>query len=289
MVYAIYGFVGFENVVPLAEEARNPRRNVAKAALVAPLILGVFIIVCTYAATVYFGPARFADFPNSNDGDAWIGLAKDAWSGGWYILLFALLNSCIASANGAANAGTRHLYSMGRIRLLPSPLAAVSRDHGTPNVALAVLMILSVALTLVVGLWRGPLGAFAFLGTIETAMAILLYILVVVACFAYFLRHREDGFNPLLHVVVPVAAFVVMVPTLMAAMGVGSGIFSFISPFTYPLNWAGRIAAAWVVLGFFYAGWVWIAHPDRAAQTEHVFVDDSTPREVAAGAAPATA
>jgi amino acid transporter len=273
MVYAIYGFVGFENVVPLAEEAKDPRRSVARVTFLAPLILGIFIIICTYAATVYFGAAKFADFPSSNNGDAWIGLAKSVWGKGWYILLFALLNSCIASANGATNAATRHLFAMGRNRLLPSPFARVSEDHGTPVVALASLMVVSVAVTLVTGLWLDPLRAFAFLGTIETAVAILLYILVVLACLSYFLRNRHEGFHPVLHVVVPILAFVVMVPTLMAALGVGSGIFSFISPFGYPYNVAGGIAVGWVLAGFVYAAIVWIRFPERAAQTESVFVE----------------
>lgn len=272
-VYAIYGFVGFENVVPLAEEAKDPRRSVARVTFLAPLILGLFIIGCTYAATVYFGPARFSEFPSSNNGDAWIGLAKDVWGKGWYILLFALLNSCIASANGATNAGTRHLFAMSRNRLLPRPLATVSRDHGTPTVALATLMGSSVVVTLVTGLWLDPLRAFAFLGTIETAVAILLYLLVVLSCLVYFLRNRAEGFNPLLHVVVPLAAFVVMIPTLMAALGVGSGLFSFISPFGYPYNVAGGIAVAWVLAGFVYAAIVWIRFPDRAARTETIFLE----------------
>ena len=54
-------------------------------------------------------------------------------------------------------------------------------------------MAVSVAVTLVTGLWLDPLRAFAFLGTIETAVAILLYILVVLACLVYFLRNRRRG------------------------------------------------------------------------------------------------
>jgi amino acid transporter len=273
MVYAIYGFVGFENVVPLAEEAKDPRRSVPRATFLAPLVLGVFIIMCTYAATVYFGASHFADFPGSNNGDAWIGLAKDVWGWGWYILLFALLNSCVASANGAANAGTRHLFAMARNGLLPRALSEVSADHGTPSVALAGLMGVSVVVTLVTGLWLDPLRAFAFLGTIETAVAILLYILVVLACLVYFLRTRGEGFNPILHVLVPVLAFVVMIPELMAALGIGSGIFDFISPLGYPYNVAGWIAVGWVVAGIVFALVVWTRFPERAARTEAVFVE----------------
>lgn len=276
MIYAIYAFVGFENVVPLAEEAKSPRRNVMRAAILSPLILGAFIIFCTYAATVYFGVGRFTSFPSFNGGDAWIGITKQVWHTGWYVLLFALLNSCIASANAATNAGTRHIFAMGRIRLLPHSFSRLDDRTGTPTLALGTLMAISVAVTLAAGLATdGPLQGFAFLGTIETVTAILLYTLVALATLVYFLRARREGFNPLLHVVVPIAAVVVMVPSLMTAFGVGSSVFKFISPLPHPYDIAAWISVAWLVIGVVYAAWQWRAHPDRVQATEHVFVDDA--------------
>jgi amino acid transporter len=284
MIYAIYGFVGFENVVPLAEEAREPRRSVLRASLLSPLILGLFIIFCTYAATVYFGPSRFSEFTAYNDGAPWFGITKEVWHMGWYVLLFALLNSAVASANGATNAGIRHLFAMGRIKLLPSAFARTNPTTGTPIFALRTVLIISVVLTLGTGvlLDGGPLQAFGFLGTIETCVAILLYALVALACLIYFLRNRSEGFNPLLHVVVPILALVVMIPALMAAIGVGSAIFPFIAPLPAPLNIAGYIAFAWLIAGIVYAAWIWRVHPDRARLTEVVFVD------AAEGAVPTT-
>lgn len=275
MVFAVYGFVGFENVVPLAEEAKDPRRNVRRATLLAPFILGVFIIFCTYASTVFFGPSRYASFPAFNGGNAWIGITKEVWHGGWYILLFALLNSCVASANGASNAAIRHMYAMGRIRLLPTEFARVDDRNGTPIFALGVLLVISVCVTLAAGLITGsPLEGFAFLGTIETAVAILLYLLVALSCIVYFLRNRPAHLNLFTHVLVPILAIVVMVPALMAAVGLGSGIFSFITPLAYPLNVAGYIALGWLILGIIYAIYVWRTWPERALATERVFVEE---------------
>jgi amino acid transporter len=120
----------------------------------------------------------------------------------------------------------------------------------------------------------GPLQAFGFLGTIETCVAILLYALVALACLVYFLRNRSDeGFNPLLHVIVPILALIVMIPALMAAIGVGSAIFPFIAPLPAPLNIAGYIAFAWLIAGIVYAAYIWRVHPDRARMTEKIFVD----------------
>lgn len=290
MVFAIYGFVGFENVVPLAEEARDPRRNVTRATLLSPFILGVFIIFCTYASIVFFGVGRYSSFPSFNNGNSWIGITKQVWHGGWYILLFALLNSCVASANGATNAAVRHIYAMGRIRLLPDQLARVDDRHGTPATALVVLTLVSVAVTIVTGLATGsPLEGFAFLGTIETAVAILLYLLVAVSCLVFFLRHRPPHLNVFLHVIIPIVAIGVMVPALMAAIGVGGGIFSFITPLAYPLDVAGWIAVGWLIVGIVYAAYFWVKHPDRVRATEAVFIKERHQSESPAPVVQATA
>ena len=292
MVYAVYGFVGFENVVPMAEEAEHPRRGVSFAAVASPLILGIFIIFCTYAATVFFGVANFPNFTAFNGGNEWIGITKEVWHGGWYILLFALLNSCVASANGATNAGIRQMYAMGRIRLLPFRLSHVEDKHGTPIVALVVLTCISVVVTLTAGLATGsPLEGFAFLGTIETAMAITLYLLVCLACMVFFIRHRPEGFSLFLHVLIPILAMAVMIPALLAAVGIGGSIFTFITPLSYPLDVAGYITLGWVIAGVIYAIYFWRNHPDRVRQTEHIFVDDkgASTSEPATGASTAAA
>ena len=67
--------------------------------------------------------------------------------------------------------------------------------------------------------------------------------------------------------------WIVMIPALMAAIGVGSAIFPFIAPLPAPLNIAGYISFVWLIAGIVYAAWVWRTHPDRARQTETVFVD----------------
>jgi hypothetical protein len=167
------------------------------------------------------------------------------------------------------------MFAMGRIRLLPSQFAQVDERHGTPITALIVLTGISVATTLVAGLATGsPLEGFAFLGTIETATAILLYLLVALACLVWFVRNRPARFNPFLHVVVPILAIVVMIPALMAAVGIGSGIFSFITPLAYPLNVAGYIALGWLIAGVVYAIYFWRRHPDRVRATERVFIEE---------------
>src|SRR5207245_10159904 len=79
MVYAVLAFIGFEAAAPLGEEAKNPRRTIPQAVVLSCVLIGLFYLVCYYAATVYFGPNQMADQKNGffgfNGGDPWDGLA----------------------------------------------------------------------------------------------------------------------------------------------------------------------------------------------------------------------
>ena len=59
-VYAVLAFTGFEASVPLAEEARDPRRTIGRAVLLSCLGIGLFYVFTTYASEVFFGPARYS-------------------------------------------------------------------------------------------------------------------------------------------------------------------------------------------------------------------------------------
>ena len=129
-VYTILAFIGFEAAAPLAEEAKDPRRTIRLAVLYSCLGIGLFYVLTTYAATVAFGPDKFAEFPTSGNGNPWDALARAAWGAGWVLVFLAIANSAIANANASANAATRTWFAMGRIRLLPRPLELHGRQPG---------------------------------------------------------------------------------------------------------------------------------------------------------------
>ena len=133
MVFCLLAFVGFEAAAPLAEETRDPKRTIRQAVLWSAVLIGLFYVFCYYAATVFFGPDKMADFLASNDGNPWGGMANEVLPGiGSLLVLFAILNSCLANANAGANASTRAIFSLGRSRLIPGAFAALHPTHRTP-------------------------------------------------------------------------------------------------------------------------------------------------------------
>src|SRR5207302_9030770 len=58
-VYTILAFGGFEGAAPLAEEARDPRRTVRRAVLLATLSIGIMYIYANYVVDVVVCHSRY--------------------------------------------------------------------------------------------------------------------------------------------------------------------------------------------------------------------------------------
>jgi amino acid transporter len=269
-VYTILAFIGFEAAAPLAEEARDPRRTVRLAVVYSCLLIGLFYILTTYAAAVFFGPERFAEFPTSGDGNPWDALARSAWGAGWVLVFLAVANSAIA--NASANAATRTWFAMGRIRLLPGVLEHVNPRRRSPDVAVVVQFVVGVAVSVWLGLQYEPLTAFALVGTIVTAVIIAIYMVVNLSCLVFYLRERRDRFNPLLHGLVPLLGIAAFVPAFLTAVGIQA--FDFISALPYPISLVGPVVGVWFAIGVIYLAILAATRPQRLRDTGRVFAEE---------------
>src|SRR6202022_289543 len=209
MIFAILAFIGFEASAPLGEEAREPRKTIPRAVILSALLIGLFYLLCYYAATVYFGPGKMAPDPKHgfvffNGGDPWSGLAQAVWGPGIVIVILAVLNSAIANSNAGVNAATRVGYALGRIGLLPRVFASVHPRFHTPYVAIHVQAIGGIILAVGLGgVARGPLNAFALLGTVATIIVVTIYILTNISNLVFYAREQRAEFNLLWNAVVP--------------------------------------------------------------------------------------
>jgi amino acid transporter len=276
-VYAILAFIGFDAAAPLAEETRNPRRNVGRAVVLSCLIIGLFYVLTTYAATVYYGPGRYGGFYLAGGGNPWNLIATAVWGAGWIALFIALLNSNAACSNGGGSASVRAQWAMGRIRVLPAFFGRTHPKFGSPYIAVIITYGAGLVLTLWLGEQYSPLTAFALIGTIITGAIVPIYIAVNLACIAFFWRERRSEFNVILHLLFPVLGIALFVPAFFADLGLK--VFKFVSPLTYPLSLAGIIIGAWYGLGIVLMIYFALRHPRRIADTARVFLDESDAAE----------
>ena len=273
-IFTILAFIGFEAAAPMAEEAKNPRRTIQLAVFWSALGIGIFYVFTTYAATVYFGPDKMAQFPAYGNNNPWDGMARAVWGAGWVLVFLAIANSAVANANAGANATTRTWYALGRIRLLPSALTRLHPERRSPVVAVTAQLIFALVMALWLGWKYTPLTAFALIATIVTAIVIVIYILVDLACIVFYLRHARSEFNVMLHLVFPVLGILAFLPAFFTALGIGQSVLSFVSPLPYPLSLAGPVVLVWFAIGLIYLAWLAARHPERIRDTGRVFIDE---------------
>ena len=279
IIFMVTGFAGFESAASLAEEAREPRRAVAFAVIGSILAIGALYVLTSYAATVYFGPTRMGKFAGFNAGDPWTAMTKQLWGVGWVAFFLILVNSLFACANAGTNVSTRMVFSLGRCGLLSSRLGRVHGRRKTPFAALLVVMTIALSLALWLGAQYGPLMGFAMLAVTSTSFIVSMYVLVDLACIAYFWRFQREHFNWFLHLIVPLAGIALFIPVLLADLGIQ--VFSFISKLTPPLSYGAYASFALAGLGLVVAIYFAVVRPDRLTQFGHVVLGLSGEEEVA--------
>ena len=268
-VYTILAFGGFEGAAPLAEETRNPRRTIPRAIMLATLLIGLLYVFTTYAVDVAFGPAKFGSFstvpPNS-----WEGLARSLYGLFWFFVFLAIVNSTIANANAGVNVSSRTAYAMGRIGAFPRFLAQVHPKHRSPVMAILTGFVITVAVTLGLGLGYDPVTAFLMVATGLVIVIVAIYILMNAACIGFFAR-RGRGFNPLLHLIIPLLGIAAFVPAWLTAAGID--VFSFISPLPSPYSYMGPGVGGFMIIGVIYLIYLYRRHPRRVVDVGLVHVD----------------
>ncbi len=279
-VYTILAFIGFEAAAPLAEEARDPHRTVPRAVVLSCIVVGLYYVLTTYGATVFFGPERMGEF-----GTGWVDLGRTVWGVGWILVVLAMINSAIANANSSSNAATRTLFAMGRIRVLPSLLAQVHPRFRSPHVTVWIQLIVGVVATLWLGFGWGmetemdPFTASFVIATALVVGLVPIYILVNLACILFYARERSAEFSMVKHLLIPVLGIVAFVPGFLA--GAGLKVFDFIFPLSWPLTLGSIMVAIWVVLGLLYLIILYATDRQKITDTAKIFIGDG-PVEVAA-------
>jgi amino acid transporter len=273
-VYSILAFGGFEGAAPLAEEARDPRRTVRRAVLLATLGIGILYIFTTYAVDVAFGPGRFASFGTSGAA-SWEGLARSLYGAFWVLVFLAIVNSTIADANAGVNVSSRTAFAMGRVGAFPYALARLSTRHRSPVVAILLVGTATLAIAYGLGFGYDPVTAFGIVATALVILIVAAYIVTNLACIGYFLRAGRAEFNPLLHLLCPVLGVLAFIPAWLTAAGLRAPGLSFVTALTPPSSYAGPAAAIWMGLGIVYLIVLYVRRPQRVADVARVHLDEA--------------
>jgi amino acid transporter len=144
-VLTFFSFVGFEDMLNVAEEVKEPRRTmpwgiVTALAIVTVLYIGVAVTAVSVVDYRDFTKPGAPLSKIANEAAPWLPARTFD-----FITLFAVANSMLINYI----MGSRLLYGMARHGLLPSVLGRIHAQRRTPHIAIVTLLILIVILALV--------------------------------------------------------------------------------------------------------------------------------------------
>jgi amino acid transporter len=240
VVFSVQGLTGWEAAAPLAEETRDPKRNVPISVLASITLIGVFLVIVFWGVITGFGINNVQEIIDSTELPA-LTLAHRLWGDAWILILFAFFNSVLAVCLATANVSTRMWYGMARSGSFPKALAKVDPTHKTPVNAILLQMCLSLACGLGVGYWLGPDVSFFFVdGLILVLGVTVVYLIANLAVFMYYWRERRAEFNWLLHAVFPLVSSIVLAYAVYQSFNPLPG---------EPYRYAPLVDGAWLVIG----------------------------------------
>lgn len=174
----IFSYFGFENIVNLAEETKNPEKNLPRAILLSLLISTSLYVLTSIAALALLEPDQLAST------DAALATAAKAHSKNIAkilsgIALFSTANTALIALLGAS----RILYGMSKAKALPLTLSKISEARSTPWMALMVSLIVALLLL--------PLGKIETIASISSLATMLSFLSVNIALIA--LRFNQSS------------------------------------------------------------------------------------------------
>jgi len=196
VMLAFYAFIGFEDMVDVAEEVRDVRHILPLAILITLIITAVIYVLVMVTALMSMPPDQLAQT------DAPLATLYEHHSGEKAVLLgligmFAIINGALIQVIMAS----RVLYGMGSRGQLPRFLSRVNARTRTPLLATLVITILVLIVSSI-----GRLAALA-----ELTSVIMLTIFTMVNLSLMRIKLRHPGYNESLTFpfIVPLLGFLV--------------------------------------------------------------------------------
>ncbi|MCW2600267.1 MAG: Amino acid transporter [Frankiales bacterium] len=256
-VFIVLTFFGFESCSTVAEEVRNPRRNLPIALVGSVLLTGLWFTFAVYAIIVGYGAKHIDALASAT---APLHDLANRYIGSWYatVVDIAAVSALVAVVLAIHTANFRVMYSLGRDGLLPRMCGRTHSKHQTPHIAILVYSAFTLVIGLIAGAGWGPMKAFGNLGYLSSLGILPIFILTNLALTAFMLKRYRDEFSVMLHLVFPTLSTL----TFLAA------IYLNLHPWpTSPLNVMPWIIVA-VILGA--VAWVIVLNRQGSEKLDHL-------------------
>ncbi|MEI2731740.1 MAG: APC family permease [Dermatophilaceae bacterium] len=194
LCFVTASFMGFESAAIYGEEAKDPKRTVARATYIAVLLIGIFYAFTAWATSMAVGDSQVISRTQELGANLFFVYAEQN-VGRWFadIATVLFVTSLFAALLSFHNAVARYFFSLGRERVLPRALSRVQPRTGAPIAGSIAQTVLALVVVVVFGVaGKDPvLGLFTWLTNLGALGVIFLMALTSLSVVFYLRRYNE--------------------------------------------------------------------------------------------------
>ena len=166
-VLVFFAYIGFEGIVNLAEETKNPNKNIPRA-----LVLSIAITSLIYIMIGLVSVSTI-DYKTLAGSNAPLSLVASRLMGdiGSYLITFAALLSTASTVLILSIVSSRILWGMARDKSLPKILSKIDKHTKTPHFSIFTVTLISILLVML-------LGKIEVIAEISTFNMLVVYFLI---------------------------------------------------------------------------------------------------------------
>ena len=194
LMWAFFGFIGYEATAVFRSEAKDPDRTIPRATYIAVAFIALFYGFSGWCLVMGAGSANALAFANETlDGYA-LQLAT-TYVGPWLydVIQCLLVTSLFACALSLHNVSSRYAFTLSNVKVLPATLGKVHPSHFSPsNASLAISVVTFVLLAIVTVVGLEPLTVYAWFANAATLGLLTLQLLTSVSVVVFFRRVKSS-------------------------------------------------------------------------------------------------
>ncbi|WP_137145682.1 APC family permease [Mycolicibacterium sp. CR10] len=188
-------FLGFDAVSTLSEEAKDAKRTVPRAIIIATVVSGIIFIVLSFTSQLVFPSNDFADVDSGS-------LDVMVAAGGSFLNTFftaAYVAGALGSALTSQASVARILFAMGRDGILPRRVFGhVSAKFSTPVYAILFVGVISLGAVFI---------DLAILASVVSFGALVAFSVVNLSVIKHYFIDLKDRSNIVLNLIAPAIGF----------------------------------------------------------------------------------
>lgn len=194
LLAVMWAYNGWHGITPVAEEIRQPSRNIPLALFVG---VGILITVYLLATFAYHAVLPMSDLAQAGEGASKVAAEQLLGTWGAFLISAVIMCSTLGTINSNLLISPRIPFAMGRDGIFFRQLGWVHANYRTPAAAIAIqavmaaVLVIASAVLLEMGVIQRSTTIFEILTNFVVFGASIFYLLAVIAVFVLRRSHPE--------------------------------------------------------------------------------------------------